>query len=164
MQIPKLLLVISSLLTLSVFESVSQDPEPNYEESLVPAYTLPDPLVFADGTPVKSPADWAKRREELLRLFETHVYGKTPVGKPEGMHMESRKKVSAFLNGKATMEEIRIHFAPGHESPFLDLLVIKPAEIPEGGAPTFLALNFAGNHSVHPSPDMVLRRFEWIRA
>lgn len=42
---------------------------PNYDEDRVPAYTLPDPLVFADGRPVKSARDWRRRREELLGAY-----------------------------------------------------------------------------------------------
>jgi len=162
MHLQNLSVALSLLFSLSITVTYSQTPEPIYEESLVPAYTLPEPLVFADGTPVKSPADWTKRRTELLQLFETHVYGKTPVGKPEGMHVESRKKFTGFLEGKATMEEVRIHFSPGQEGPFLDLLVIKPAEVPGGGVPTFLALNFGGNQSIHPSPDISITD-SWMR-
>ena len=45
--------------------------EANYEESAVPAYTLPDPLVCADGTRVQFVRDWeGKRRPELLALPE----------------------------------------------------------------------------------------------
>ncbi|MDP3849300.1 MAG: acetylxylan esterase [Luteolibacter sp.] len=136
--------------------------DPIYDETQVPSYTLPDPLVFKNGSPVTTPAEWEKRREELLRLFESHVYGKTPVGRPTEMRFESRKKVNGFLGGLATLEEIRIHFSPAAEEPFLDLLVIKPSQIPETGAPTFLALNFNGNHSIHPSPEITLSG-SWMR-
>ena len=46
------------------------------DESKVPPYTLPDPLVCADGTVVRDAATWtAKRRPELLELFAVHEYG-----------------------------------------------------------------------------------------
>ena len=39
----------------------------NYDESKVPEYTLPDPLVLADGDLVKTAKVWeAKRRPEVL--------------------------------------------------------------------------------------------------
>ena len=48
-------------------------------EAKVPAYSLPDPLRFVDGTPVRDARDWTdRRRAEVLRLFETHVYGRSP--------------------------------------------------------------------------------------
>jgi len=56
-------------------------PEANEDESKIPPYTLPDPLVLADGRKVADARTWReKRRPELLRLFETHVYGRTPAG------------------------------------------------------------------------------------
>ena len=40
---------------------------------------LPDPLRFANGTPVKNTAaDWAARRTEILRLFEKYMLGTFP--------------------------------------------------------------------------------------
>ena len=62
-----------------------QAPEANYDEAKVPAYTLPDPLRIADGTAVTDAAAWRERRRpELLRLFEEHVYGRSP-GAAAGM-------------------------------------------------------------------------------
>src|SRR5690349_10672733 len=63
----------------------------NIEESRVPAYELPDPLIAANGEMVKSAAEWtSKRRPEILRLFETEVYGKAPAEKPElHFHVDS---------------------------------------------------------------------------
>ena len=50
----------------------------NYDESKVPEYVLPDPLVFASGDPVTSADDWAKRRVELYDLFAREMFGVTP--------------------------------------------------------------------------------------
>jgi len=59
--------------------------EANYDESKVPAYTLPDPLLCADGTKVANANVWRqKRRPQILKLFQQHVYGKSP-GKPDFM-------------------------------------------------------------------------------
>ena len=56
-----------------------QEPPANYDEQRVPAYVLPDPLIKADGTRVTSAHQWqAIRRPEVLRLFATEVYGRTP--------------------------------------------------------------------------------------
>jgi hypothetical protein len=55
----------------------------NYDEKKVPPYTLPDPLVFADGTPVRVARDWTtKRRAELIRLYETQIFGRIPASTP----------------------------------------------------------------------------------
>ena len=43
----------------------------NYDESKVGSYTLPDPLVLANGKPVRDAKTWTeKRRPEIVRLFE----------------------------------------------------------------------------------------------
>ena len=56
-----------------------EPPDTNYEESKVPAYTLPDPLVCFDGQRVTNVTLWReKRRPEILRAFATNVYGRTP--------------------------------------------------------------------------------------
>ena len=57
----------------------------NYDESNVGNYTLPDPVTMENGDPVRDADGWSeKRRPELIKLFETHVYGKSP-GKPENI-------------------------------------------------------------------------------
>jgi hypothetical protein len=41
----------------------------NYSEDKVPKYTLPDPLVLANGERVTTPGAWAERRRpEILKL------------------------------------------------------------------------------------------------
>src|SRR4030042_1947518 len=60
--------------------------EANYDEQKVPEYTLPDPLVMSDGTKVTNAQVWKTgRRPELLELFRTHVYGRSPIERPQGM-------------------------------------------------------------------------------
>ncbi len=140
----------------------AEDPEVIYDEAKVPAYTLPDPLVFADGNPVKTPDDWTRRRVELLDLFSREVYGRTPVGRPEAMRFETTKAAIPFLGGKALLEEVRIHFSAEAEGPALDLLLIKPAES-AGPVPAFVGLNFTGNHGIHPSTEITLST-AWMRS
>ena len=63
--------------------ALAQPAGTNFDESKVPPYTLPDPLVLADGRAVRDAKTWIKeRRPEILRLFEANVYGRSP-GKPE---------------------------------------------------------------------------------
>jgi hypothetical protein len=60
----------------------------NYDEAKVGTYTLPDPLVLADGKPVRDGKTWnEKRRPEIVRLFEENQYGRAP-GRPAGMSFE----------------------------------------------------------------------------
>ena len=101
--------VLVALLPLSVLVSVSfnataQSPEANYDEAKVPKYTLPDPLVMENGERVTDAETWrTKRRPEILRLFEEHMFGKSP-GRPPAMSFETDSIDEKALGGKATRE------------------------------------------------------------
>jgi hypothetical protein len=56
----------------------------NTDESKASPYkTLPDPLVFDDGKPVKTPAEWKKRRGEIVEHFDREIYGRVPKEVPK---------------------------------------------------------------------------------
>ncbi len=56
----------------------------NVEESKVPAYSLPDPLVLKNGKPVKDAKTWWKRRRpEIVEDFDREVYGRMPKNTPK---------------------------------------------------------------------------------
>jgi len=74
----------------------------NFEESRVPSYTLPDPLVATDGTSIATSKQWdSHRRPELLELFTEQVYGRRPE-KPYAIRFEQLKEVKDALDGTAT--------------------------------------------------------------
>ncbi len=51
----------------------------NSDEAKATPYTsLPDPLIFNDGTPVRTSADWDKRKLEIFEDFDREVYGRLP--------------------------------------------------------------------------------------
>lgn len=127
-------------------------------EDKVPPYTLPDPLVCADGTPVRDVATWrAKRRPELLQLFATHEYGRTPAGRPAAMHWEVTSLDRTALGGKATRKEVTIWFSAKADGPQMHLLIYQPNGV-SAPPPVFLGLNFAGNHTVNQDPGISLAR------
>jgi hypothetical protein len=133
--------------------------QPNYDESRVPAYTLPDPLVCVDGTRVNDRATWQrKRRAELLELFGRQVYGHTPEARLRVRH--EVLSVEPALAGRAVRRQVRIHFGEGRDGPFLDLLVYVPAAA-RRPLPAFLGLNFRGNQAVARDPGIALAR-SWL--
>ena len=56
----------------------------NYSEDKAPTYTLPDPLVLANGRKVTTAEMWVKeRRPEILTFYRTGVYGTVPDNAPK---------------------------------------------------------------------------------
>ncbi|MCY2989372.1 MAG: acetylxylan esterase [Planctomycetota bacterium] len=132
-----------------------------YDEAQVPAYTLPDPLTMQDGTRVTDPDTWrSKRRPEILGLFQSHVYGRTPTAIPKIVFEITSLDANA-LGGKATRKEVAIFLLGKRDGPRMDLLLYVPngADKP---VPTFIGLNFYGNHCIHPDPGITLSK-TWMR-
>ena len=159
----KLLTAIVSLPLLCAVAIAAPAPPPgvNYDESKVGNYTLPDPLVCADGTKVTDAATWrAKRRPEVLELFRTHVYGRSPA-RPAAMKCEVTAEDKNALGGKATRREVTIYFLGTKDGPKMELLVYLPngAKRP---VPAFLGLSFSGNHAVANDPGVKLST-AWMR-
>ncbi|MEX2264100.1 MAG: acetylxylan esterase [Bryobacteraceae bacterium] len=152
-------LFLSVLVLMPV--SFGQRPEANYDEAKVPKYTLPDPLMMANGEPVTSADAWRKRRRpEILQLFETHVYGRSP-GKPKAMSSELTSIEKKALAGTAVRKEVSIFFSDKKNGPKMDVLIYLPANA-KGPVPVFLGMNFGGNHTVHPDPAITVSK-QWVR-
>ncbi|MBM4027842.1 MAG: acetylxylan esterase [Planctomycetes bacterium] len=135
--------------------------EANYDESKVPQYTLPDPLVCSDGTAVKDAQTWRqKRRPEILKLFEEHVYGKAP-GKPQSMTFMTTSVNRDALDGLATRKEVTVYFTGRQQDPNMDILLYLPNKASKP-VPLFVGLNFGGNHSIHSDPGITITR-SWMR-
>jgi hypothetical protein len=132
-----------------------QSPPTVTEESQVPAYRLPDPLIAQDGTPVRTPAQWRDvRRPELLHLFAERVYGRTPRLEQPMASTITEARASA-LGGRATRRQVTLAFGDRPNGPKMHLLMYLPAE-PRGRVPVFVGLNFQGNHAVAPDPGIHL--------
>ena len=135
-------------------------PAANYDESQIPEYTLPKALTLEDGSTVKTSGQWlAKRRPELLAAFEEHVYGQAP-GRPQSMSFETLEESSNALDGKATRRQVRVHLENQGLKMAFDILLFIPNNLSRP-APSFLTLNFRGNHTIHPDPNIVLAQ-SWL--
>ncbi len=148
------------LLALSVMTLAAQPGfVANYDEAKVGNHPLPDPLKFEDGAPVKSAKEWTERRRpEILRLFEEHVYGKTPAAAK--IEFEVTKRDPKALNGKATRQELTI-WPAGRRGPSMQMLLYVPNQV-SGKVPAFVSLSFTGNHSVDPDPAITIST-RWMR-
>ena len=144
------------LAALLALPGVSDDSPPKPGAAPAVAGTLPDPLVCADGTPVKDAAAWRdKRRPELLRLFESAVYGRTLVGRPERLRFVLRDEKKNARGGKATRLRVGVLFEGREDGRQMELLVYLPNRA-KGPAPVFLGLNFDGNFDTTEEPDIPL--------
>jgi hypothetical protein len=150
------------LVLLFAFSAFAQRrPATNYDESKVPKYTLPDPLVMANGQKVADAKTWrSRRRPEVLKLFQTHVYGKAP-GRPEKMTFEVFESDAKALDGKATRKQVAVCFTGKADGPRMDLLIYLPNAAKRPVA-VFVGLNFAGNHAIHPDAAIRLPA-SWMR-
>jgi hypothetical protein len=99
----------------------------NYDEARVGAYTLPDPLVLRNGGPVRDAGTWFdQRRPELLRLYETEIYGRVPVSAP-AVRAELVAIDRGALDGLAVHERIVVRFGDKPAGPAVNLHVFLPA-------------------------------------
>jgi hypothetical protein len=145
---------------ISVLALTVKAPE-NRDEAKVVAYTLPDPLIAADGTKIATAKAWKqKRRPEILKLFQDHVYGRSP-GKPAGLKFVTGAVDKQALGGKATRKLVTVLFNGKTDGPQMQLMIYLPngAKRP---VPAFVGLNFNGNQSVSHEPGIPLSK-EWMR-
>src|SRR6185312_9241614 len=93
----------------------------NYDEAKVGNYTLPDPLVLADGKPVRDAKTWFNvRRPELLKLYDTEIYGAVPANAPKATAKVIATDPNA-LGGSAIHREVAIQFGAGADAPVAHL-------------------------------------------
>jgi len=136
--------------------------EANYDESKVPQYTLPDPLGCADGTKVADAETWRqKRRPEVLRLFEQHMFGKAP-GKPQAMTFVMTSRDTNAIGGRATRKEVAVYLTGRRQDPNMSILIYLPNKGPRP-VPLFVGLNFQGNHAIHADPGIAITK-AWMRS
>lgn len=103
--------------------------------------SLPDPLVMQDGRPIKSADQWrAERRPELLELFRTHEYGRTPIGRPADLRFEPIEVTHGALDGHATLKRIDALFSgPGGQGR-IRLFAYLPQDV-SGPIASFVLMN-----------------------
>ncbi|MGB0578715.1 MAG: acetylxylan esterase [Limisphaerales bacterium] len=143
------------------FNACAQPKGFNYDEAKVPNYTLPDPLKFSDGTPVKTAKDWSgRRRAEILKLFQQEVYGAVPKRFGPLRYRVLSIDDNAF-GGKATRKQIQIQLTEKRYGPLVDLLIYLPNGA-KGPVPAFIGYNFDGNHAIQADPEIKLPD-SWMR-
>jgi hypothetical protein len=148
---------------LSVCSAFSQPDRPpasvvagipvNYDEARTGTYTLPDPLILANGKPVRDAKTWnEKRRPEIVRLFEENQYGRSP-GRPAGINFDVFEKAAPAFDGKAVRRQVTVYFSADKAGPKMDILVYVPAASSKP-VPLLLNLSFSANSNTVSDPSV----------
>ena len=124
----------------------------NKEENKIKAYTLEDPLTFADGRKVSAASQWPERRQEILSLFQREMYGQMPA--PSKIYLETLEE-GYSIEKSAVRRQVRMRFSPDGKGPKIDWLIVMP-RYAKGPVPVILTLNYYGNHTVLPDGEILL--------
>jgi len=125
----------------------------NYDESKVPAYTLPDPLVMADGKRVTDAQTWrTKRRPEILRAYQTEIYGRIPANTPK-VTWEVVDTDAAAKGNTAIMRRAVGRIGSAADAPRVTMMIYTPAKAAKP-VPLILMINFGGGPPVEGKPPM----------
>jgi hypothetical protein len=121
----------------------------NYDEAKVRSYTLPDPLVLAGGKAVRNARTWQnERRPEILRLYETEIYGRIPANAPT-VKWEVTETDPQARGGRAVMKRIVGALAQTAAAPQIKVTLYTPVSATRP-VPIILLVNFGGGPAPPP--------------
>ncbi|MCU1237644.1 MAG: putative acetyl xylan esterase [Candidatus Solibacter sp.] len=141
--------------------AVAQQTDVINDEAKVPRYTLPAVLTLRSGQPAHDAKTWTgRRRPEILSIYESEVYGKSPA-KPAKLNYEVRSVEKSALGGKAVRKIVTVFFSERPDAPKMDMLLYLPAGAKKP-VPVILGLSFAGIHTVANDPGVPLAE-QWVR-
>ncbi|MFA5655504.1 MAG: acetylxylan esterase [Dysgonamonadaceae bacterium] len=150
----KKIIFLFMLTVITLYSTAQNEFEPNYDESKVPVFDLPNPLVTFNGKEVKTINDWEnERRPELLEFFIQNVYGEVP----DHLAITSFKIIEQgenALGGKAKRKQIELSFTKNGKELSYNILLYLPIDVEK--APIFLSYNFYGNHTVADDPNIII--------
>lgn len=120
----------------------------NYDEELVPEYSLPNLFVTNQEDIISTANAWVEtRRPEILQQFSEQMFGVVPHHSIVTT-FKTTKEVLGAIGGKANLKEIGLMFTNGKNSLEASLLIVLPVNS-ERAVPIFLGTNFYGNHTIH---------------
>ena len=130
--------------------------EVNYDEAKVGVCPLPDPLRMEDGRTVTNAAMWYRlRRPEILRLFQTEVYGK-PLPRPAAQHFRVVAENRHALEGRTTRRDLELDIHAATNGTALRFTLFVPNDRP-GPVPVFVGVHVFDTAHPHPRPAVARR-------
>ena len=139
------------IIIISVFNSQAQRPATtNYDESKVPAYTLPEVLKTKQGKIIKSSKSWEKiRRPEVLDLFAENIYGQMPKDFDE-IKFSLKNEDRNSMDGKAHLKEVLIEVFRDQKRVAINLTLFIPNNA-KSPSPAFLLINNRPKENTDPT-------------
>lgn len=128
----------------------------NYDESQVPSYTVESPLRAADGTLISTAAEWMNNgRPRVLAKMAEELYGDQPP-RPDIMEVKTLSVREDALDNTAIRKEVELTFAMNNGRRHSIIVLLYVPRDRRGPVPTFLNLNFHGNHTVTDEKDVII--------
>lgn len=150
----KQFVLLLPLLLSGLFSAQAQQADVNYDESKIPAYTLPALLKSSNGQKISTAQQWeTQRRPELLSLFAEQMFGKVPAGKVDVSYKMLDDDHSA-VNGSATRKQVEITFSKDGIQRKALLLMYLPNQV-KTKVPVFFGCNFQGNQTIDADPKVL---------
>lgn len=113
----------------------------NYSEEKVRPYTLPDPLLMANGERVASAQQWFHaRRPEILKFYRDEIYGHIPTNAPKVIWKVTETDTAA-RGGTAVMKRITGQMGDKPDGPRIALTLHVPAKASQP-VPALLSISF----------------------
>ena len=101
----------------------------------------PDVLTARDGTKLATVADWEKKgRPEIVRWFESNVYGKAPPC-PADLRFVKERDDESILNGRAIRRHVRAEFSGPNGKCSFGIVATIPTG--RGKAPAFVWISYS---------------------
>ena len=113
----------------------------NYNEEKVAPYTLPDPLVMASGERLTAPKVVQERRPEILKFYQTEIYGRVPANAPEGDLGGDRDRQQRPAMARRSGSESSAGWETSRMAPKMNLTMHLPARA-NGPVPMLLSISF----------------------
>lgn len=155
-----LLYFLYFLMLLGMLSSCRPDNPYIFQERWVPDYELPALLKDTAGNPISSVEEWEAHRPVLLKIFREEIYGAVPFDGQLDSLVVVKSETGTALDGIATRSQYRLRMWRQGLWQDMDLLLYVP--VGQLSVPVFVGLNFSGNQTVQPDPNIWLTQ-SWVR-
>ena len=155
--------IILHALTLALISEASfglAQSTPNYDESAVKRYSLPDLLLTPNEKPILSSLDWEETaRPFQIELLEKFIYGRQIPPVEVSVLGKERRVDKKFGEIPAVRIQATLQMGTTENSPTTDVLLYVPKSTKK--VPVFLKLNFLGNQAEVTDEDIEITE-NWI--